>query len=123
MIANKPTLRRIALLLLLAPSCLLVGAAEARHPQRVRPVEEVPFNRKISNIAPLAFGMDAIEASQALGVPLVFVKGRPGNETLLAVRDDGGSGFFPRNDRIYLQFRRGRLTGIKGDWGRNWMWR
>jgi hypothetical protein len=26
------------------------------------------------------------------------------------------------SDRLYLQFRRGRLTGWKGDWGHHWMW-
>ena len=24
--------------------------------------------------------------------------------------------------RLFLQFRNGRLSGWKGDWGRNWMW-
>lgn len=83
----------------------------------------LPFNGTVTNVAPLFFGMDALDAARALGVPLIYVQGRPGNETFFAMRDDGGSGFFPRDDRIYLQFRRGRLTGIKGDWGRNWMWR
>ena len=32
------------------------------------------------------------------------------------------TGFFNRKDRLYLQFRHGRLAGWKGDWGRNWMW-
>ena len=34
----------------------------------------------------------------------------------------GGSGLFPKRDRLYLQFRKGRLAGWKGDWGHNWMW-
>jgi hypothetical protein len=38
------------------------------------------------------------------------------------MRDIGGSGFFDRGDRLFLQFRHNRLTGWKGDWGRNWMW-
>jgi hypothetical protein len=29
---------------------------------------------------------------------------------------------FNRHDRLYLQFRNGRLAGWKGDWGHNWMW-
>jgi hypothetical protein len=29
---------------------------------------------------------------------------------------------FPNRHRLYLQFRKGRLAGWKGDWGRNWMW-
>src|SRR6202035_1262420 len=26
------------------------------------------------------------------------------------------------HDRLFLQFRDGRLAGWKGDWGHNWMW-
>jgi hypothetical protein len=59
------------------------------------------------NGASLFFGMNADEVSQALGVPLYYVRGRPGNELLLATSNDG----------LYLQFRKGRLTGWKGDWG------
>jgi hypothetical protein len=54
-------------------------------------------------------------------VPLAYVAGRPGNEVFVAARP-GGSGYFPRDDRLYLQFRKGRLTGWKGDWGKRWMW-
>ena len=48
---------------------------------------------------------------------------RPGEEVFLTFRDLGGSGLFPHHDRLYLQFRKGRLAGWKGDWGENWMWR
>ena len=81
-----------------------------------------PFAQTLSNTAPLAFGMGAGQAAQALGTPLTYISGRPGNEIFLAIRNIGGSGFFNRRDRLYLQFRAGRLTGWKGDWGRNWMW-
>jgi hypothetical protein len=81
------------------------------------------FTATLSNNRPLAFGMDAPGAANALGVPLNYISGRPGNEVFLALRNYGGSGFFDRRDRLYLQFRRGRLTGWKGDWGHNWMWR
>ena len=27
-----------------------------------------------------------------------------------------------KKDRLFLQFRKGRLAGWKGDWGHNWMW-
>ena len=81
-----------------------------------------PFNATLSNNTPLAFGMDADDAARALGSPLSYVSGRPGDEIFLALRHGGGSGFFDRNDRLYLQFRRGRLTGWKGDWGRRWIW-
>lgn len=85
--------------------------------------EPAPFTTSLSNNTPLAFGMTAADAAAALGAPLTYVRGRPGDEILVAVRGNGGSGFFPRGDRLYLQFRKGRLTGWKGDWGRNWMWR
>ena len=81
-----------------------------------------PFVATLSNNTPLAFGMEADDAARALGVPLNYVKGRPGNEIFLAFRDLGGSGLFPHRHRLYLQFRGGRLAGWKGDWGHNWMW-
>jgi hypothetical protein len=81
-----------------------------------------PFVATLSNNTPLAFGMDQQQAANALGTPLTWIRGRPGDEIYLAFRDIGGSGFFNRKDRLYLQFRRGRLAAWKGDWGRNWMW-
>ena len=81
-----------------------------------------PFVATLSNNTPLVFGMDAEDAGRALGVPLNYIKGRPGNEIFLAFRDIGGSGLFPNRHRLYLQFRGGRLAGWKGDWGHNWMW-
>jgi len=50
------------------------------------------------------------------------VSGRPGEEIYLTFRNNGGSGLFYKKDRLYLQFRKGRLAGWKGDWGHNWMW-
>jgi hypothetical protein len=67
--------------------------------------------------APLSFGMSAEEASVALGVPLSYVRGRPGSELLLALPNVKGSALTIRSEGLYLQFRRGRLTGWKGDWG------
>jgi len=66
---------------------------------------------------PLAFGMSIDEASTALGVPLSYVRGTPGNELLLALPNVKGSALTIRSDGLYLQFRRGRLSGWKGDWG------
>jgi hypothetical protein len=86
------------------------------------PTSSYPFNRTLSNNVPLVFGMDPASAAASLQVPLTYVSGRRGNEIYLAVRDIGGSGFFDRRDRLYLQFRHNRLTGWKGDWGRNWVW-
>lgn len=82
----------------------------------------LPFTETLSNNTPLAFGMAPGDAARALGTPINYVSGRPGNEIYLAIRDVGGSGFFDRRDRLYLQFRSGRLTGWKGDWGRRWIW-
>ena len=81
-----------------------------------------PFNATLSNNTPLVFGMDAEEAGRALGTPLNYVSGRPGEEVFLAFRNIGGSGLFYKKDRLFLQFRKGRLAGWKGDWGHNWMW-
>jgi len=69
------------------------------------------------NGVPLSFGMNPDEASQALGVPLNYVRGRPGNELFVAIPNVRGSALSSRSDGLYLQFRRGRLTGWKGDWG------
>ncbi len=69
------------------------------------------------NGVPLSFGMNAAEASQALGVPLYYVRGRTGNELLLAIPNVRGSALSSRSDGLYLQFRKGRLAGWKGDWG------
>lgn len=80
------------------------------------------FTETLSNNTPLAFGMDVEEAARALGTPLTYLRGRPGDEVYRTFRDVGGSGLFPHQDRLYLQFRKGRLAGWKGDWGHNWMW-
>ena len=45
-----------------------------------------------------------------------------GEEIYLTFRHIGGSGLFYKKDRLFLQFRKGRLAGWKGDWGHNWMW-
>jgi len=81
-----------------------------------------PFTATLSNNTPLAFGMDAEGAARALGTPLNYISGRPGEEIYLAFRNVGGSGLFIKKDRLFLQFRKGRLAGWKGDWGHNWMW-
>ena len=66
---------------------------------------------------PLSFGMNPDEASQALGVPLNYLRGRPGNELFVVIPNVRGSALSRRSDGLYLQFRNGRLTGWKGDWG------
>ena len=107
-------------------ACWLLIAASARAVGQGLPPPEgphsLPFTATLSNNTPLAFGMGAEEATRALGVPLNYIGGRSGDETFLAFRNIGGSGLFMHKDRLYLKFRRGRLTGWKGDWGHNWMW-
>jgi hypothetical protein len=68
------------------------------------------------NIA-LHFGMNPDEVSRALGVQLSYVRGRPGDELLLALPNVKGATLASRSDGLYLQFRKGRLSGWKGDWG------
>jgi hypothetical protein len=68
---------------------------------------------------PLMFGMDPQQASQALGVPLNYIGGRPGEELFAALPNVKGATLSKRSDGLYLQFRRGRLAGWKGDWGTN----
>ena len=81
-----------------------------------------PFTQTLSNTTPLVFGMNPNDAAAALQSPLTYVSGRPGNEMFVAQRPLGGW-FFGRDGLLYLQFRKGALTGWKGDWERNWMWR
>ena len=76
-----------------------------------------PAQRALSYGAPLAFGMNPEQVSQVLGVQLSYVRGRPGDELLLAIPNVKGSALSTRSDGLYLQFRKGRLSGWKGDWG------
>jgi hypothetical protein len=71
---------------------------------------------------PLVFGMDVEDVSRVLGQPLRYVSGRPGNEIYQAIRNTSSNRLFPRRDLLYLQFRKGRLTGWKGDSGYDWIW-
>jgi len=73
-------------------------------------------NARANNIWPLAFGMTPQDVADALGSPLVYVRGRPGSEIFVTARDAGIPSFYRGSERIYLQFRRGRLTGWKNDW-------
>ncbi len=81
-----------------------------------------PFYAKLSNHRPLVFGMDVEQVSAALKQPLQYVSGPPGDEIYLALRNLGGSGLINHHDRLFLQFRNGRLAGWKEDYGKNWMW-
>ena len=98
----------------------LVSAAQAE-PFGAMPPRQ-PFVTTLSNNVPLAFGMDAEQTARALGQSLQYVRGRPGNEIYLALRNVGGSGLISYRHRLFLQFRHGRLAGWKEDYGENWMW-
>jgi hypothetical protein len=89
---------------------LMLSVASAAHAQQTTGVG-TPGN------VPLMFGMNADQASQALGVPLNYVRGRPGNELYVALPNVKGATLSYRSDGLYLQFRKGRLSGWKGDWG------
>jgi len=109
----------------LAAVLMIVGASVPALAQHLPPIggpAPPSFIATLSNNTPLAFGMDAQEAERALGSPLNYISGRPGNEIYLSFRNLGGSGLFYNKHRLYLQFRNGRLAGWKGDWGQNWMW-
>jgi hypothetical protein len=89
--------------------------AQVQQPQRL------PFTATLSNNVPLVFGMTVAEAATALNAPLKYIRGKPGDEVFAAPRYFG-AGYFDHHDQLFLQFRQGRLTGWKGDWGKNWMW-
>ncbi len=99
-----------------------LGPASAKPLMPTDGLHSPPFTATLSNNTPLVFGMDVEDASRALGTPLNYINGRRGDEIYLAFRNIGGSGLFFQKHRLYLQFRKGRLAGWKGDWGHNWMW-
>ena len=104
---------------------LIAGSVTDAAAQKLPPIGgpyPPPFTETLSNNTPLAFGMNVEAVSRALGEPLSYISGRRGDEIYLAIRNIGGSGLFNHHDRLFLQFRKGRLTGWKGDWGHNWMW-
>lgn len=109
--------------LLMAISFALPDPAGAQQFAPARVPNSLPFTATLSNNTPLAIGMDVEDTSRALGTPLNYIRGRPGDEIYLAFRNIRGNGLFNYQDRLYLQFRKGRLAGWKGDWGHNWMWR
>ncbi|MBR0825040.1 hypothetical protein JQ596_05800 [Bradyrhizobium manausense] len=100
----------------------LVAISAPALAQQPMPPPRLPFVATLSNTTPLAFGMDVEETARALGQPLQYVRGRPGSEIYLALRDIGGSRLVPARHRLFLQFRHGRLAGWKEDYGENWMW-
>jgi hypothetical protein len=117
MMKTTLTLRSVA-----SASCLaLVAFAALPSTALAQDAVRLPFTSTLSNTTPLAFGMDIESAAAALGSPLTYVSGTPGNETFAVIRMVNGDGFLFRKDPLYLQFRHGRLTGWKGDWSRGWL--
>jgi hypothetical protein len=109
--------------LALFTAILFASCSQTRAQQIAPPLgQRQPFTATLSNNTPLAFGMNIQETSRALGQPLQYVRGRPGEEVYLALRNLGGSGLITHHDRLFLQFRQGRLAGWKEDYGHNWMW-
>ena len=106
---------------MLAAGAVLLSMSAQAEPFGGMPARQ-PFVATLSNNTPLAFGMDAEQTARALRQPLQYVRGRPGNEIYLALRNIGGSGLIPYRHRLFLQFRHGRLAGWKEDYGENWMW-
>jgi len=105
----------------LASGIALIACASQPSPACAQDTARPPFTTTLSNTMPLHFGMDAESVAAALGTPLTYVSGSPGNETFAVIRMVNGDGFLFRKDPLYLQFRRGRLTGWKGDWSRGWL--
>lgn len=95
----------------LTPVVLVALAAPAAAGQLPPPTPF--FVDTLQNNAPLQFGLTPQETSTALGSPLVYAAGRPGNEIYTAQVAAGH--YFGRSDTLFLQFRKGRLTGWKVD--------
>lgn len=68
------------------------------------------------NTAPLELGMTPDAAAAALGVPLQPISGPAGSEVFLARLPAATPGPKPVDGLVWLQFRKGRLTGVKRDW-------
>ncbi|HZC95119.1 MAG TPA: hypothetical protein VE267_03130, partial [Bradyrhizobium sp.] len=72
-------MKTVATAILLA----IAGACAPAAAQQLPPfggANAAPFTATLSNNTPLAFGMDAEEAARALGTPLNYLSGRPGDE-------------------------------------------
>jgi hypothetical protein len=77
-----------------------------------------------SNTLPLAFGMTPDAASAALESPLTLVAGGRRRSDIYYVEGTSvATGFIVRErERLWMQFRGGRLHGWKYDWDRPMAW-
>ena len=78
--------------LLIAVSVASPSPASAQQLAPAGASRSPPFTTTLSNNTPLISGMDVEDASRALGEPLSYLSGRPGDEIYLAIRNIGGSG-------------------------------
>jgi hypothetical protein len=76
-----------------------------------------------SNALPLAFGMTPDVAAAALESPLAHAGGRRDSDIYYTEKIAVATGFIIRErQRLWLQFRHGRLTGWRYDWDRPMVW-
>lgn len=97
--------------------CALIMAVVLALASLVRTPAHAQFVTLTPPNIPLTFGMTPEQVSLVLGVQLLYVRGRPGDELLVALPNVRGAALASRSDGLYLQFRSGRLSGWKGDWG------
>lgn len=67
-------------------------------------------------LADLKPGMTLADVQALFGPRMIRVSGRGGSALYVVVRTADMPGFHPVDERLFLQFRGGRLTGRKGDW-------
>jgi hypothetical protein len=81
-----------------------------------------PYFDRGSNARPLEFGMNPEAAAAALNTKLIPLAGRNGSQVYYAEVPSSIPGFTNYQDQIWLEFRRGRLTGWNNDWQRRSLW-
>jgi hypothetical protein len=72
----------------------------------------------------LHFGMSTEEAAATFGASMVYVTERHGGEIYLVRGPAPIPGIYPPyvEERLYLQFRKGKLTGWKNEWDARKFW-
>ena len=95
------------------------SAGGLRWPAAVLSPAHAQWGTAAPNNTPLSFGMNADEASRALGTTLNYVRGRRGDELYLALPNVKGAALSSRQRRaVSMQLRRmwqiGRLEGRLG---------
>ena len=77
-----------------------------------------------SNSLPLAFGMSPEAVSSALGAPLTQIASGPRGSSIQYAEDTAVVSLFTvaHRQRLWMQFRGGKLSGWKYDWDRPMAW-